>query len=83
MELIKPPRFENQLIRDGSIVHDGSCTLEIGVFGVSLYNYEGVDTMEGIEGMSEDAYICRAKAEGVEEGGVAAGFAFLSSIQLV
>mmetsp|Transcript_6909 Transcript_6909/g.13870 ORF Transcript_6909/g.13870 Transcript_6909/m.13870 type:complete len:467 (-) Transcript_6909:49-1449(-) len=83
MELIKPPKFTNQLIRNGSIVHDGPCTLEIGVFGVSLYTADGVDVMEGVEGMGEDAYICRAKAEGVEEGGVAAGFAFLSSVQLV
>ncbi|GMI44482.1 hypothetical protein TrCOL_g4360 [Triparma columacea] len=83
MELIKPPKFQNQLIRNGEVVHDGTCTLEVGVFGVSLYTADGVDEMEGVEGMGEDAYICRAKAEGVEEGGVAAGFAFLSSVQLV
>lgn len=83
MELIKPPSFHNDLIRNGELLHSGPCTLEIGIFGVSLYDSSGKDLMEGAEGMDTDAYICRAKAQGVEEGGVAAGFAFLSSIELV
>ena len=79
METIVAEKFNNSLIREGKAVYEGVCSAEIGIFGVSCFDDEGNDMVKD----KETGYICRCKQEGVDEGGVAAGFAFLSSIRLV
>ncbi|GMI35507.1 hypothetical protein TeGR_g11140 [Tetraparma gracilis] len=69
MELVKPEASPCVLVRDGEVRHDGPGVCEVGVFAASL----GEEEVEG------EGFLVRVKAEGTEEGGVAAGYAFLSS----
>jgi len=75
MQLIKPAPFYNELVRGGEIVFKGECVSEIGIFGASL----GDEIIGGEEG----GFILRCKTKDTNEGGVAAGYAFLSSPELV
>ncbi|GMH86079.1 hypothetical protein TrST_g2005 [Triparma strigata] len=80
METIVAEKFNNTLVKEGKVAYAGVCSAEIGIFGVTCFDSEGSDR---IDDEGKQGYICRCKREGVDEGGVAAGFAFLSSIQLV
>ena len=80
MQKILPPSFPGKLVRGGKIVYQGYTVCELGVFGVSLREYGTggrvlVDTVGG--------HILRSKSVTTDEGGVAAGYAFLSSPRLV
>ena len=78
MEKILPPSAQGSLVRGGEIVYHGDCVCELGVFGVSLREYGGPTLMDEVVG-----HILRAKSVTTDEGGVAAGYAFLSSPTLV
>ena len=79
MQKILPPTAHGLLVRRGKIVYDGDCVCELGVFGISLREY-GSDRilMDEVVG-----HILRAKSVETDEGGVAAGYAFLSSPKLI
>jgi glutathione synthase len=75
MEKIEPPSSVNTLVRNGQTVQ-GLCVVELGVYGVYCSG--------GSKQLNEPAgHLLRAKLEGVDEGGVAAGFACLCSPLLV
>jgi glutathione synthase len=76
MELIKSVTFNNELVRNAKVVYSGECVCEMGVFGASLG-----ETI--ITGENEKGFIVRCKNLETEEGGVAAGYAFLSSPEVV
>ena len=66
------------LVRRGKVVYDGDCVCELGVFGVSLREYDSDRIlMDDVVG-----HILRTKPVLTDEGGVAAGYAFLSSPKL-
>jgi len=80
MQKIMPPSAPGKLIRSGKIVYSGPCVCELGVFGVSLRKYDNdVDNESTILMESVVGHILRVKSVQTDEGGVAAGFAFLSS----
>ena len=77
MDRIQPPSKTATLVRGGeSIV--GACVCELGIYGTILTNGEGATIFENTPG-----HLLRQKSLGVDEGGVAAGFACLSSPALV
>ena len=77
MDRIISPIQESSLIRNGS-VNTCPCSCELGIYGVFI-GY-GID--EPI--INEQAgYLLRVKSSCSDEGGVAAGFAVLSSPNLV
>lgn len=79
MQKILPPSTHGSLVRRGQIVYDGDCVCELGVFGISLRDYDSdAILMDEVVG-----HILRAKSIQTDEGGVAAGYAFLSSPKLV
>ena len=72
MERIVPPTHPASLMRGGEL-DGGECACELGVFGVFLG--DGQRTL-----LNEEAgHLLRVKLDGVDEGGVCAGFACLSS----
>ena len=76
MEKINPPTVQSTLIRNGSVT-SGESVVELGLFGVFLGN-------SSRQLLSEPGgHLLRAKLSGVDEGGVAAGYAVLSSPLLV
>jgi glutathione synthase len=79
MSKIQPPVAENSLVRRGKIVYQGPCVCELGVFGISLRRYDSNDVLHD----EAVGHILRAKSVETDEGGVAAGYAFLSSPKLV
>ena len=92
MERIQPPVFRQTLIKGGEVVFEGDCICELGIFSASLRNYEAEDN--GRENLCSDkgngegngkkkGFILRAKMADTDEGGVAAGYAFLSSPVLI
>jgi len=75
MEKIQPPSSSSTLVRNGHVV-TGPCVVELGIYGVYCSG--------GTKQLNEPAgHLMRAKLQGVDEGGVAAGFACLSSPLLV
>uniref|UniRef100_A0A7R9W767 Glutathione synthetase n=2 Tax=Pseudictyota dubia TaxID=2749911 RepID=A0A7R9W767_9STRA len=85
MQRIMPPAFSGKLVRRGDIVYDGECVCEIGVFGITLrrYHKSGHDAEDSALMNEVVGHILRTKSIETDEGGVAAGYAFLSSPQLV
>jgi glutathione synthase len=79
MDKILPPSSPGSLVRGGTIVYNADCVCELGVFGVTLREY-GTDRILMNEAVG---HILRAKSVLTDEGGVAAGYAFLSSPKLV
>jgi len=72
MERIRPPSSPMPLMRDG-MLDGGDCTSELGIYGAILS--DGKETL-----WNECAgHLLRVKLSGVDEGGVCAGFAVLSS----
>ncbi len=72
MERIRPPSYPMPLMRDG-MLDGGRCTCELGVFGTILSDGKRVFTNPSA------GHLLRVKLDGVDEGGVCAGFAVLSS----
>lgn len=78
MQKILPASVRGSLVRRGKVVYDGDCVCELGVFGVSLREYDSDRIlMDDVVG-----HILRTKPVLTDEGGVAAGYAFLSSPKL-
>ena len=75
MKLIDPHVSENYIIKTGKeFIQKEKLISELGVFGVIISNnHEIVLNQTG-------GYLLRTKALGVNEGGVASGFAALDSI---
>jgi len=80
MQKIQPPSTSGVLIRRGEIAYEGDVVCELGVFGISLRDYSSSKNilMDEVVG-----HILRTKSVKTDEGGVAAGYAFLSSPKLV
>ena len=80
MQKIQPPGTKGKLVRGGRVVYDGNTVCELGVFGITLRDYKDEHRvlMDGVFG-----HILRSKSVDTDEGGVAAGYAFLSSPLLV
>ncbi|KAI0036289.1 glutathione synthase [Vararia minispora EC-137] len=79
MELIRPPAgVGGYLVRSGAPrAHADRVVSELGVFGWALFGRgQGVREQEA-------GWLVRTKADGVDEGGVAAGFSVLDSVLLV
>lgn len=72
MERIFPAEQDAILVRDGKAVC-GRCVLELGIFGVILNN--GATVLRN----THAGHLVRAKLVGVDEGGVASGYAVVSS----
>jgi len=72
MERIRPPTSSVPLMRDGEL-DGGPCTCELGVYGVFLGDGRRVLLNQPA------GHLLRVKLDGVNEGGVCAGFAVLSS----
>lgn len=81
MQKILPPSVPGKLIRSGEVVYNGPCVCELGVFGVSLRKYDDEETSILLD--SVVGHILRTKSVKTDEGGVAAGYAFLSSPLLI
>lgn len=74
MEKICPPPFESHFVRDGQVVR-GAAVFELGVYGVFLGDGECRRVL-----LNESVgHLLRTKLATSQEGGVAAGFAVLSS----
>ena len=80
MQKILPPQSPGSLVRGGKIVYEGETVCELGVFGVTLKEYGANNRVLLDEAVG---HILRSKASQTDEGGVAAGYAFLSSPKLV
>jgi len=72
MERIVPPTHAVPLMREGEL-DGGECISELGVYGVFLGDGRQVLLNE------QAGHLLRTKLSGVDEGGVCAGFAVLSS----
>ncbi|OLL26999.1 Glutathione synthetase [Neolecta irregularis DAH-3] len=77
MELISAPVSENTLLRNGVPVHMAVID-EIGIYGAVLWN-----TQETVWNSGCCGYLVRTKSTDSQEGGVAAGYGCLSSLQRV
>lgn len=78
MEKIRPPPFDSHFVRDGQVLH-GAAAFELGVYGVFLGDGECQRVL-----LNESVgHLLRTKLATSQEGGVAAGFAVLSSPLLV
>jgi len=77
MDRISPPARDATLVRAGAAIA-GQCVCELGVYGAILTGPDGEILHSGVPG-----HLLRQKTLGVDEGGVAAGFACLSSPALV
>lgn len=78
MEKIRPPPFASHFVRDGQVVQ-GAAVFELGVYGVFLGDGECRRVL-----LNESVgHLLRTKLATSQEGGVAAGFAVLSSPLLV
>ena len=82
MQKIMPPSVPGKLVRGGEIVYEGPTVCELGVFGISLRRY-GSSDHDDILLNKVVGHILRAKSVQTDEGGVAAGYAFLSSPRVV
>jgi hypothetical protein len=84
MQKIMPPASPGKLVRGGNIVYKGDCVCELGVFGISLRKYgDNINDEDSILLNTVVGHILRAKSIQTDEGGVAAGYAFLSSPMIV
>jgi len=72
MERIRPPSHPMPLMREG-LLDGGGATCELGVYGVILSDGNKVLANRTA------GHLLRVKLDGVDEGGVCAGFAVLSS----
>ena len=73
MERIVPSTAPMPMMREGEL-DGGECTCELGVYGCHLADGSGAALLDEAAG-----HLLRVKLHGVDEGGVCAGFAVLSS----
>jgi glutathione synthetase len=85
MQRIQPPTFAATLVKGGkAILLTAESVCELGVFSVSLREYGSNSGQQGRIIMDTvGGHILRTKGAKTDEGGVAAGYAFLSSPLLV
>ena len=74
MERLFPPRQTAILLRNGNVEGSGLTISELGCFGAIVASGEGEIVHNEYAG-----FLLRTKFSGVDEGGVASGFATLSS----
>ncbi|EFX00487.1 glutathione synthetase [Grosmannia clavigera kw1407] len=81
MELITPPPVANVILRNGQ-TEQGGVICELGVYGTCIWaaGGRGSDTIVRNE---TAGYLLRTKGDQSEEGGVAAGFGCMDSVNLV
>eukprot|EP01062_Namystynia_karyoxenos_P016589 TRINITY_DN16063_c0_g1_i1.p1 TRINITY_DN16063_c0_g1~~TRINITY_DN16063_c0_g1_i1.p1 ORF type:complete len:545 (+),score=142.22 TRINITY_DN16063_c0_g1_i1:70-1635(+) len=77
MRKIRPPRLPSIFVRDGAVVRDSRTVSELGVFGAVLSDGEVLHVNEA------SGTLLRSKSEKNEDGGVAAGVAYLDSPLLI
>merc|ERR1712012_1157826 len=75
MQRLFPPKQNAILLRSGNIEGSGSTISELGCFGTLLVSSDGKDVLHN----EYAGFLLRTKFSNVDEGGVAAGFATLSS----
>ncbi|CAK7207255.1 Glutathione synthetase [Sporothrix eucalyptigena] len=78
MELITPPPVANLILRNGQI-EQGGVICELGIYGTCIWGSGD----EGILRNEAAGYLLRTKGDQSEEGGVAAGFGCMDSVNLV
>lgn len=86
MQKILPPAVRGSLVRGGKIIYTGETVCEVGVFGVTLREYADKDDPNQTGRVlfeKSGGHILRSKSIETNEGGVAAGYACLSSPRLV
>ncbi|KAK3825225.1 MAG: glutathione synthase [Benniella sp.] len=76
MDIIRPPITKNVLLRKGELQR-ASVVSELGIFGI--YLHDGQSAIRNDNG----GHLLRTKGVESNEGGVAAGFAVIDSVQLV
>jgi glutathione synthase len=82
MEKIFPPSQESTLIRRG-VALEAVSVCELGIYSVYLSSFNRQSHGEESTHLNAySGYLLRVKADHVTEGGVAAGFSVLSSVQL-
>ena len=75
MERLFPPTQKATLLRSGRIEGSGDSISELGCFGTILVSSDGESVLHN----EYAGFLLRTKFSGVDEGGVASGFATLSS----
>ncbi len=75
MQRLFPPKQRAVLLRAGMIEGSGESISELGCFGTILQSFDGETTLHN----EYAGFLLRTKFENVDEGGVASGFATLSS----
>lgn len=75
MQRLFPPKQTAILLRAGLVEGKGESISELGCFGTILQSYDGKQTLHN----EYAGFLLRTKFENVDEGGVASGFATLSS----
>ena len=75
MQRLFPPKQTAVLLRAGVVEGSGESISELGCFGTILQSYDGKTTLHN----EYAGFLLRTKFENVDEGGVASGFATLSS----
>jgi len=83
MQRLFPPQQTSVLLRGGVVEGMGESVSELGVFGTVLGSGENEGEDEGVVHNEYAGYILRTKFSDVDEGGVASGFATLSSPYLL
>lgn len=75
MQRLFPPKQTAVLLRAGIVEGKGESISELGCFGTILQSFDGETTLHN----EYSGFLLRTKFENVDEGGVASGFATLSS----
>jgi len=75
MQRLFPPKQRAVLLRAGMVEGSGESISELGCFGTILQSFDGETTLHN----EYAGFLLRTKFENVDEGGVASGFATLSS----
>lgn len=78
MELIEPPPVANLILRNGQI-EQGGVICELGIYGTCIWGSKD----KAIVRNESAGYLLRTKGDQSEEGGVAAGFGCMDSVNLV
>ncbi|ERS97188.1 glutathione synthase [Sporothrix schenckii 1099-18] len=82
MELITPPPVANLILRNGQ-VEQGGVICELGIYGTCIWGSESGSASQSILRNETAGYLLRTKGDQSEEGGVAAGFGCMDSVNLV
>ncbi|CAK7568006.1 MAG: Glutathione synthetase [Sporothrix epigloea] len=82
MELITPPPVANLILRNGQI-EQGGVICELGIYGTCIWSNGDEASNSKILRNEAAGYLLRTKGDQSEEGGVAAGFGCMDSVNLV